>query len=156
MVLLQLLEDQQPLVVATLRLAIPLLPRATLEQGFMVMSSQPTMGLHSRQHTAKLCKGTGFLLEGLKVQTLPRMAILNHLAVEVLLLHMQRPQEVEPPSLGLQTGEVRQGLRCHPKTITGAHLVTKGLLATTTEHLAMTTGAPLTTEDPQLIIEAHR
>ena len=153
MVLLQLLEDQQPLVVVTLRLAIPLLPRATLEQGFMVMSSQPTMGLHSRQHTAKLCKGTGFLLEGLKVQTLPRMAILNHLAVEVLLLHMQRPQEVEPPSLGLQTGEVRLG---HPKTITGAHLVTKGLLATTTEHLAMTTGAPLTTEDHQLIIEAHR
>jgi len=154
-VLLQLLEDQQPLVVATLRLAIPLLPRATLE-GFMVTLSQPTMGLHSRQHTAKLCKGMGFLLEGLKVQTLPRMAILNHLAVEVLLLHMQRPQEVEPPSLGLQTGEVRLGLRCHPKTITGAHLVTKGLLATTTEHLAMTTGAPLTTEDPQLIIEAHR
>lgn len=144
-----------PLVVVTLRLAIPLLPRATLEQGFMVMLSQPPMGLRSRQHTVKLCKGTGFLLEGLRVQLLPRMATLNHLAVEVLLLHMQRPLEVEPHNLGLQTGEVRPGLRCHPKTITGAHLVTKDLLATTIEHLAMTIGAPLTTEDHQLIIEDH-
>ena len=83
-----------PLVVVTLRLlAIPL--PVTLEQGFMVTLFQPAMDPHSRQHTAKLCKGTGFLLEVLKVQPLPRMAILNHLAVEVLLLHKQHFPEVE-------------------------------------------------------------
>ena len=156
MVLLQLLEDQQPLVVVTLRLAIPLLPRATLEQGFMVMSSQPTMDLHSRQHTAKLFKGMDFPLGELKVQLLPRMAILNHPAVEVPLLHKERPLEVELHNLGLQTGEVRRGLRCHPKTTTEAHPVTKDLLAMTTELLAMTIGAPLTIEGHQLIIEAQR
>ena len=89
MVLLQLQEDQQPLVVVILRLlAIRL--RVILEQGYMVMLFQPAMGPHSRQHTAKLCKGMGFLLEVLKVQPLPHMAILNHLAVEVLLLHKHK------------------------------------------------------------------
>jgi len=144
-----------PPVVAILRLAILLLA-ATLEQGFMDMLSQPTMDLHSRQHTAKLFKGMDFPLGELKVQLLPRMAILNHPAVEVLLLHKERPLEVELHNLGLLIGEVRQGLRCHPKTITEAHPVTKGLLATTTELLAMTIGAPLTTEGHQLIIEAQR
>lgn len=85
-----------PPVVAILRLAILLLLRATLEQGFMDMLSQPTMDLHSRQHIAKLFKGTDFPLEELKVQLLPRMAILNHPAVEVPLLHKEHPREVEP------------------------------------------------------------
>jgi len=84
-----------PPVVAILRLAILLLA-ATLEQGFMDMLSQPTMDLHSRQHTAKLFKGMDFPLGELKVQLLPRMAILNHPAVEVPLLHKERPREVEP------------------------------------------------------------
>jgi len=98
-VLLQLQEDQQPLMplVVTLQLAILLLLlRVTLEQESMAMLSQPTMDLLSRQHTAKPCKGTGFLLEVLKLQLLPHTAILNHPAVEVLLLHRQRPLEVEP------------------------------------------------------------
>ena len=89
-VFLQQQQDQQPpmLQVVTLQLAILLLRRATpLEQASMDMLSQPTMDLLSRQHTAKLYKGTGFLLEALKVQRQPPMAILKHQVVEVLLLH---------------------------------------------------------------------
>jgi len=82
-----------PLVV-TLQLVILLLPRATLEQGFMVMLCQPTMDLHSRRHTVKLFKDMAFLLEELRAQLLPHMVILNHLAVEVLLLPKQLLPEV--------------------------------------------------------------
>jgi len=95
-VLLQLQVDQQSLMplVVTLQLVILLLPRATLEQGFMVMLCQPTMDLHSRRHTVKLFKDMAFLLEELRAQLLPHMVILNHLAAEVPLLPRQLLPEV--------------------------------------------------------------
>jgi len=95
-VLPQLQVEQLPLMplVVILQLVTLLLPLATLDQGFMVMLYRPTMDLHSRQPTAKQCKGMAFLLEEVRAQFLPRMVILSHQAVEVLLLPRQLPAEV--------------------------------------------------------------
>ena len=158
MVFLQLQEVKQHLiplvVIIQLAILLLLLQRATLELGSMFMPP-PTMYRHSRPNIAKLCRGTGFLLEDLKVQFLPHMAIPSNLEVGALHQHRQCLLEVAPPSRNLETVGVHPDTLCHLKIITGVHLVTKGQLATTTELLEMTVGAPRTLEGHQLIIEAQ-
>ena len=152
MVFLQ--EVKQHLIPPVVILWLLLLQWATLELESMFMPPQTT-DPHSRLHIAKLCRGTGFLLEDLKAQLLPHMAIPSNLEVGALHQHRQCLSEVAPPSRDLETVGVHPDPLCHLKIITGAHMVTKGQLVTITKLLEMTVGAPRTLEGHQLIIEAQ-